>query len=420
MGSTHRYNQSLAYLAWGTAAFFYFYQYIIRIIPGIVGDDIKRDLLINAEQFGLVGSLYVYAYALVQIPLGLMLDKFGIKKVIIASIITCVIGCFMMSAVDNIELLYYARFITGLGSGAAFLVSIKVVTDLLPEGKRGLLIGATLTIGTLSAIIFSRPVAIVSRYFGWTDTCFYIAMAGFVVLAAAVFLIPNFEGIKSEKNAMIDEKSSNSFIKDFWSVLTNKYVLFYALMSIGAYTPTTVLSDLWGPSFLKVKFSLENTQAASINSILFVGLAVGSLFIPWFFERFRKIDKGIAICSVVMFIAYVTVICLDFYSLFFLVFCLFIIGFSCGSEMLCFTGVVRHIKPKNSGLAIGVVNTFNMLGGGLLQHAVGIMIDNNWDGEIDSAGMRVYSLDNYSNSLVVVAFMICLTFIMALYLRDRK
>ena len=62
---TRRYNQSLAYLAWGTAAFFYFYQYIVRIIPGIVGEDIKRDLLINAEQFGLVGSLYVYAYALV-------------------------------------------------------------------------------------------------------------------------------------------------------------------------------------------------------------------------------------------------------------------------------------------------------------------------------------------------------------------
>lgn len=419
MTSVQKYNQSLAYLAWGTATFFYFYQYIVRIIPGIVGEDLKSDLLINAEQFGLIGSLYVYAYALVQIPLGLTLDKFGIKKVLIASILICIIGCFLMSLAGNVYMLYSARFVIGIGSGASFLVSIKVVTDLLPEGKRGLLIGATLTMGTLSAIIFSRPVAVVSRYFGWADTCFYIAMAGFVVLGAAVLLIPS--SVDGNKPAVpANEKEKRSFFSNLKTVLQNKYVLFYAVMSIGAYTPTTVLSDLWGPSFLKVKFHLENTQASSVNSTLFFGLAVGCLFIPWFFERLKKIDIGIAISSFIMLIAYIAVIYLEFSSVYLLISCLFIIGFCCGSEMLCFTGVARYIKPENSGLAIGFVNTVNMLGGGLIQHFVGILIDSKWSGDIDSVGLRVYSAPNYTFSLSLILYLILTTFILALLLRDKK
>jgi len=412
--NTQRYNRSVAYLAWGTAAFFFFYQYIIRIIPGIVGEDIKRDLFINAEQFGLIGSLYVYAYAFVQIPLGLMLDKFGIKRIIIASVSICIIGTLVMSAAVNVYWIYFARIIIGLGSGSAFLVSMKIVTDFLPEGKRGLLIGATLTIGTLSAIIFSRPVAVVSRYFGWLDTCFYIAMAGFVVLAASVLLIPNISTNKSER------RSKGFIIRDLLSVIKNKYVVIYAIMSVGAYTPTTVLSDLWGPSFLKIKFHLDNTGAASINSTLFIGLAVGSLFIPWLFERIKKIDLGIALCSFVMCVSYLAVLYLDFSSMLLLIFCLFIIGFTCGSEMLCFTGVARYLKPENSGLAIGFVNTFNMLGGGLLQHLVGIIIDNKWDGKVDLSGLRVYTVSNYVESLSVVFFLIVLTFILAMFLRSRK
>jgi MFS family permease len=419
MSSTQKHTQSLAYLTWGVATFFYFYQYIVRIIPGIVGEDLKTDLLLNAQQFGLVGSLYVYAYALVQIPLGLILDKFGIKKVILVSIAICITGCFMMYAASSVNMLYLARFVIGMGSGCAFLVSIKVVTDFLPEGQRGLLIGATLTMGTMSAIFFSKPVAVVSQFFGWADTCFYIGMSGFVVLASAILIIPNLDNPHAV-SVSLDNGRSYRLISHLKGTLTNKYVLLYAIMSIGAYTPTTVLSDLWGPSFLKIKFHLDSAQAASVNSTLFVGLALGCLFIPWFFERIKKIDIGIAICSVVIFFGYIVIIYLDFSSILFLVLCLFIIGFSCGSEMLCFTGVARYIKPENSGLAIGVVNTVNMLGGGLVQQLVGVIMDKTWDTGLDAYGLRLYSVENYSKSLSVVFCVIVTTFILAIFLRDRK
>jgi predicted MFS family arabinose efflux permease len=407
-------NLAIAYLAWGAAALFYFYQYIIRILPGVVGDYMKQDFLLSAEQFGLVGSLTLYAYAFVQIPLGILLDKYGIKKVIVSSIIICFSGCALMSFAHNVYWLYCARIIIGMGSGSAFIVCMKIVSDYLPEGKRGFLIGGTLTIGTLGAIVFSRPIAMMSKYFGWLEICFYIALVGLIVLAAALLLIPSYNGSAQAK------QKERHILLEILSVLKNKYVVIYSIIAIGAYTPMTVLSDLWGPSFIKIKFFLNNTDAASANTTLFIGLAVGSLVLPWFFEKLKRIDIGITISSVFIFISYVVLLYFDSSSLLILTICLFFIGFWCGSEMLCFTGVARYLKPENSGLAIGVVNTFNMLGSAMLQHAVGTVMDNKWGGQTTSDGLRLYTLDNYVDGLSLILVLVIITFVLSLFLRDKE
>ena len=409
-----QFNISLAYLAWGAAAFFYFYQYVIRIIPSIAGDYIKQDFLLSAEQFGLIGALYLYAYAFAQIPFGMLLDKYGIKRVMVVSILICIFGCLLMSYAQNVYWLYVARFILGIGTGSAFLISMKIVSDYLPEGKRGFLIGGTLTMGTLSAIIFSRPIEMLSKYFGWLETCFYLAMVGFIVLATAFLLIPGLDDRKPEKVSI-----KQVFI-NLSSVLKNKYVVIYSLISIGAYTPFSILSDLWGPSFIKIKFHLNHSEATSTNTFLFIGVAVGSLLIPWIFEKLRRNDLGIAISSVFILISYMCLLYLDTKSIAVLTVCLFLVGFWCGSEMLCFTGVARYLNPKTSGLALGVVNTFNMLGGAVLQQAVGTIMDKEWNGAIGQDGLRVYTANNYVYALSIIPILVIITFFLSLLLKDKK
>jgi sugar phosphate permease len=176
----------------------------------------------------------------------------------------------------------------------------------------------------------------------------------------------------------------------------------YALLAVGVYTPLAVLADLWGVSFLVEKFNIVRADAASTTMLMYVGLAIGSLTLPALSERYNMFTRTVQICSLGLLVLFTTMLMADQLSMLALKGIFISIGILCGAEMICFSGALVGSTPRTSGLTLGFVNTMNMLAGAVLQQIIGYCLDLQWNGAVDSTGVRLYSADQYVLSLMIL------------------
>lgn len=409
-------NLTLAYFAWASVALFYFYQYILRVAPGVMIHEIRHDFNVNAEQFATLGAFYLYAYSLLQIPLGMIVDRVGVRRTIIVSIILCLVGSALIALSHVFFLAQFSRVLIGIGSASAFMCSLKIIADRLPPGSRGFLMGATLTLGTIGALIAGKPLAFLLDAFGWRATMLYTTAIGIIVLIIAFIFLPK----RSKHRPTLAQESIQSEAKNLFSILKNQQIILYGLLAVGLYAPLSALADLWGTAFLMQKFLLARSDAAHITMMMYIGLFIGSLFMPWLCEKYNILDYAIQICA----LGIVTLFAFLLYGpeinstqLIVLLLCL---GYFCGAEMMCFTGALLYTNRNNSGLTIGVVNTFNMLGGAFLQQFIGYSLDFQWDGRLDEKGLRIYNTHQFEVALSILLIVTILCFFISFRLIRKK
>lgn len=389
------------YTAWLLATFFYCYQYALRVFPASVESEIRCEFHLTAQEFGTIGSLAIYAYAFMQIPIGILIDRVGLKKILIASNILCVFGTFLMSNAQNANTLQISRILIGIGSASAFMLALKIAADYLPRGLRGLFMGATLTFGTIGAMFAGNFfVSLLVK----TDWRFILLLLGWIGVAFTLFNIISFN-VKPVKNC---KKNGNFNFNELVKILTNRSIVIYAILAIGVYTPLSVLTDLWGPVFLMKKYQIVLQEATFSITFLFIGLSIGSLLLPVICEKWNCLNFGIQVCSFILLILFSFLLFNPISSIYLLKTILFLIGICCGAEMMCFSGSVRAVQASNSGLAIGVVNTLNMLGGASFQQIIGYLLDLQWNGALNEHGIRIYSNGQFVLSLSPLLFIIAL------------
>lgn len=401
------------YFAWGIAAVFYFYQYILRVSPGVMVTDLRQEFRLTAEEFSSLGALYLYAYSLLQIPLGIAIDRFGVRRTVLSSIILCVLGSLMLAWSQSLFAVQASRLLVGAGSACAFMASLKVAADWLPSGKRGFLMGATLTLGTIGALVAGKPQVFLIDNLGWRQTVFSTAGLGMIVFFFAVLLLQ----LPHAPKAVI-QKSFKEITRAIKAIIANRQVMLYAILAIGVYTPLSVLADLWGTAFLMQKYSLSRADAAQTSMMMYVGLSVGSLVLPWACEKYQILDRAIRVCGFALLLVFSLILFGPNLGLPALTAALVLLGIFCSAEMMCFTGAVHYTTPENSGMTIGVVNTFNMLGGAFLQQGVGYVLDAQWDGKVDQSGVRIYQTNEFVMALSLLLIVIAICCVISLFLKS--
>ncbi len=402
-----------AYVMWSCAALFYFYQYILRVIPGVMEPVLKAEFSTTAEQFGTLGAYYLYPYALFQIPVGVLIDRVGVKNTLLGSIILCIVGTAILTVTRSFELAQLSRVLMGMGSACAFMSCLKIASDNFEPGHRGFLIGATLTLGTLGALATGYPLTLLMNAVGWRGSLGFLVGLGVVIFLFTLFLMRNPKDLFKLQPPPMEMTSILSDIKE---IASNKVVMLYAFLAVALYAPLCVLCDLWGVPFLMQKYGFDRAGAADACMMMYAGLCVGSLTMSWIGEKYNVLNEFILVSSFVILALFFVLIFGPIFSYPVLSFILFFIGYACGAEMLCFTGVALHSSSRKSGVTLGLANTMNMLGGAFLQQGVGIILDGLWSGGVDALGNRVYATQSYQASLSVLLVLIgiscCVAFLL--------
>lgn len=399
-------------LAWFSLSLFYMYQYVLRVFPSITEHDLRADLLLSAVDFSTLGAVYLYAYGGLQVPLGVIVDRLGLKKVAVGAVILCILGAGLFYMSTILWQLQLGRLLMGIGSAPVFMCALKICADYIPAGHRGLYMGITLTMGTLGALVSGNLVVSILDVMGWRLTILSIGALGFLIV---FFIWTNLPGYTKPA----DQELFNLDVLK--AVFKNKIVYVYGILGLGFFSSLTVFADLWGTAYLAKRYGVPRSDAAAAAMSMYIGLAIGSLLLPWYFAKKNRVFTGIKVCATAL--AALLFALVSFPELPFVgaKIVLLLMGLFSGAIMLSFTGASLETTKETSGLTISIINTFNMFGGAILNQLVGILLDYFWDGSFDESRVPQYSSEIFDKAFIMVlGTLFALCFMIAMQLRKGK
>lgn len=407
-------SKRTAYIGWGCISLFYMYQYVLRVTPGILTHELRQTFSMTAEQFATLGSIYLYAYAFLQIPLGFIVDRLGVKKVALSSIMLCFVGTMTIGYAEEIYMAQIGRFLVGAGSACSFMSAVKWVSDSFPEGKRAFLMGATLALGVVGALSAGTIFVTLVEAMTWRPA---VLTTGWIGMVLGIFIMLF---MKSPSPVVLEQSNIKEIKSSAWRVITNKRIMLYAALATGLYTPLSVLADLWGVSFLSQKLGITRADSAATVMYLYIGLGLGCLILPTLSEKFNAFVGTIRLALIVILVLFCATLWANISSSLVIRGIFLVLGFFAGGEMICFAGAVLHSAAGQTGLAIGVTNTINMLCGAVLEQTIGSILDFQWNGAVSEAGLRVYTVEQYVNAMSVLVAIIFLSVLLSFCLKGEK
>jgi len=126
---------------WGLAASTFLYAFLQRVSPSVMVEDLMRDFGVGAAVLGSLSAFYLYAYAGLQIPLGLLFDRFGVRRLMVASIAVSGAGSLIFAAAPAVEIAYLGRALIGAGAACSFVGALTVTALWLPPARFAMLAG---------------------------------------------------------------------------------------------------------------------------------------------------------------------------------------------------------------------------------------------------------------------------------------
>ncbi|MDX2158869.1 MAG: MFS transporter [Hyphomicrobiaceae bacterium] len=173
----------------------YFFSYLYRAVNAVVAPELVRDIGVSASELGLLTSAYLLAFALFQLPLGILLDRFGPRRVQAALVATGATGALLFAISHNVAMLTIARAIIGIGFAGGLMASFKAVVIWVPEPRRALANACVMSAGALGVILSSAPMALAVVAIGWRQAFVWLAAATLAVAALILLCVPERTGI---------------------------------------------------------------------------------------------------------------------------------------------------------------------------------------------------------------------------------
>tara|TARA_R110000868_G_scaffold380784_1_gene646868 strand:- start:43015 stop:44301 length:1287 start_codon:yes stop_codon:yes gene_type:complete len=389
-----------AWLVWIVAALFYAYEFFLRISPSVMKPDLMQTFAIDATQFGLLSGLYYYAYASMQLPVGVLLDTFGIRRLLTLAACAVTVGCLLFATTHSLLLAQLGRILMGIGSAFSFIGCLKLIANWFPEKYLAMVIGLTNTLGVMGAISGEGPLSIVVHQLGWRDTFFIAAICGILIVVLIRLLVRD-----KPWQTIAGTKQDASTPQHFWDgisrVVRSKRTWLVAMVGGLMVAPVSTFTELWGVPFLEKAHHISQTHAAFLTSIMFIGIAVGGPLHGLTSGLLKRRKPVIWFGCLFALLIMSSIFYLPINNVWFLGVLLFLFGYCISSMLLCFA-INSELHPSwATGVSVGFTNMCVMLGGTIFQPLVGKLLDAQWTGLLHDKE-RLYTLHAYHTALAVL------------------
>ncbi|MCX7338132.1 MAG: MFS transporter [Alphaproteobacteria bacterium] len=404
------------WVVWGVASLFYLYELMLRVSPSVMTDDLMRDFQVSSTSLGVLASFYYWAYVPLQIPCGLIVDRFGTRRIITFSAFLCILGTFLFAESHTLFMAQVGRFLIGAGSACAFLSCLKVTVEWFPIHQFALIAGLTNMMGTFGGIAGGRPLATLVNTVGWRRAGIYMALFGLVVMAVSWLFI------RDKPSAATTDKESAAiqFLPTLKGIVKNPQIWLAGMIGGFMYLPISAFAELWAVPFLMNNYGINNELASTASVMIFVGMGLGGPAAAWLMKYSHSYSVVMKFSSLITAGLFVLITYAEYISLGVMFGLILLAGFTIGGQVLCFTCAQDHCTQENSGTAMGFTNAVVMMSGIIFQPALGAILDLVWDGQVSAAGIRVYSHNCYQMALISIPISLFISWILLKFVKEDR
>lgn len=349
--------------------FGYFFSYLFRATNAIVAPDLVRDLGLSAGQLGLLTAAYLLTFALFQIPLGILLDRYGPRRVQAVLVAFGALGALLFAFAQNGTVLLIARAMIGIGFSGGLTASFKAVVLWVPEARRPLANAIVMSIGAIGLLVATTPLELAVQAIGWRHVFIWLALATLVV-AAMIFLIVPERAITPSSLTLVGE------LREIASIARDP--MFWAMAPLLSITPGThiAIQTLWAGPWFRDVAGYDRISVANRLFMMAIAFFIGILASGAVADRLAR--RGVSLLHVILgFLAFYFAsqlgIILDIRALEFLIW--FVFGMTGSVSVLAFPWFASYFGAARSGRANAALNLPMFLLAFFVQYLVGVVLD---------------------------------------------
>lgn len=414
---------TLSWISISIAWLFYLYEYILRVSPAVISNQIMTEFSVTATAVGAISGAYYWSYVPLQIPCGIIADRLGARKVIIFSCLLCILGSFVFSLSTSYTTAIFSRILMGAGSACAYICCSKVAAEWFHPHKFATLTAITMFMGTLGASL-NTVFAIVVKAFGWQQAFVIFALLGLLIVVAAWTLMKEKVSLLSNNSAPTIIKNTNSSLEQnsyfdgLKIVVKNRDNWLVGLYGCVMYLPLCAFAELWGVPFLCKKYGITPEAAAQACVWVFLGMGIGCIAGAAISNTIKSRKKVLSWSIIATFISFCIIFHIENLSFKVMQFVMAFAGFVSGGQILYFTVAKEQTPLQYSATAVSFINALVMCSGIIFQPLLGKILDLSWKGLKSSDGIRIYEITDFQNAFNVVLLALIIGWILILFVKE--
>ncbi len=414
-------SRSTAVIAFVLGALFFGYAFIQRVSPSVMTAELMREFSVGATALGSLSAFYFYTYASIQLPVGMLTDRFGPRKLMSAAAGLCAFASIGFALSDSIVTASIGRALIGGTVAFAFVGTLSIAGYFFKSSRYTLLAGLLQSVGMCGAIFGQAPLRHLVESLGWRGTM--TALAGVAVLLSILLfvLVPRRSAEQLTATNQAGSSQTNATKKKLLdglkSVSSNSQTWICAIIGFGLAATMLGFGALWSVPWLTAVHGYSTVQAGGIASMIFVGWAVFSPLVGWLSDKIGRRNPVMMLGALLCFVSFATLIFYTPSATSMIMGLIFLTGAGGCTMTAGFSSVRELNRPEFSSTALGLMNMFIVGAGAVVQPLIGWLLDKNWDGSL-MEGVRVYSDQAFTSALTSLLVVTSLAFIGTLFLKE--
>ena len=358
------------------ASLFFFYEFIQMNMFNVLSSTFEQHFHLNAFAIGMVSAFYFLSDSVLLYPVGVLLDKFSSRVLILVGMLMCIAGTFLMSIADNALFLVVARLLAGIAAAFCLLSILRLAAQWFPAEKMGRISGIVITIGMLGGAISQTPLAILEQHFGWREALAMVSLLGVVIFVVMCFIVKDApEGQNFSPVEQTVDKSTMGLWTAFLVIIKNPHnwlIGFYICMMN---LPIMLLAGLFGEPYMVHARGFSSEHSATISMMIFIGFILGSTFFGYLSDIIKSRKVPMLYSAIASLLLFLVVLYWPNYHLSSALGLFFLLGFITSAQVIGYPATRECNSPLLVGSALGFVSVIIMGLPGVLQPLVGYIMD---------------------------------------------
>jgi sugar phosphate permease len=375
---------SYRYVIYAVVALAYFFVYFHRTSTAVMAPELVSAFNIAPTALGLFGSMYFYAYALGQLPAGILADRWGARKTMSLFVLIAGLGALLFGMAGSFNTALVGRFMVGLGVGFVYVPAMRILADWFKKNEFATYSGLLLAVGNLGSLAAAAPLVALMAVIGWRSSMNIVGIVSIAIAILAYILIRNkpeevggasiaaIEGDEPVKASAptIGIGESLGMISrnyNFWTITVMFFIMYGTIMGF---------QGLWAGPYLANVYGLGEAEVGKLLMLIPLGMIFGCPLSGVISDKVLKSRKKVVFWGAIFYLlAWIPLIWkIDSMSLGFLSFLLFVFGFFGGFFVVMYANTKENVDVQIAGTAIGFLNVFVFIGGAIYQQVMASII----------------------------------------------